>query len=87
MKYIDVDEVKLLNFYKTISNNVVRIRKERNISQLELATSIGYTSSTFFGKAELLSENKHFNLAHLYKIALALDIDMNEFFKDVVTTK
>lgn len=85
MKYIDVNDAKLLNFYKTISDNVVRIRKEKNVSQLELATSIGYTSSTFLGKAELLAENKHFNLEHLYKIALALNVDMSEFFKNIVT--
>lgn len=87
MKINDVDEVNLHNFYKTISNNIVKIRKEKNISQLDLATSIGHTSSTFLGKAELLAENKHFNLEHLYKIALALNVDMSEFFKDVVTKK
>lgn len=87
MKINDVDEVNLHNFYKTISNNIVKIRKEKNISQLDLATSIGHTSSTFLGKAELLAENKHFNLEHLYKIALVLNVDMSEFFKDVVTKK
>lgn len=87
MKINDIDEINLNNFYKTISNNIVKIRKEKNISQLDLATSIGHTSSTFLGKAELLAENKHFNLEHLYKIALVLNVDISDFFKDVVTKK
>lgn len=85
MKINDIDAINLDNFYKTISNNIVKIRKEKNISQLDLATSIGHTSSTFLGKAELLAENKHFNLEHLYKIALVLNVDISDFFKDVVT--
>ncbi len=87
MKINDIDEINLNNFYKMISNNIVKIRKEKNISQLDLATSIGHTSSTFLGKAELLAENKHFNLEHLYKIALVLNVDISDFFKDVVTKK
>jgi transcriptional regulator with XRE-family HTH domain len=57
------------------------LRKEKNVSQLDLATTIGHTSATFLGKAELLAENKHFNLEHIYKIATALDVDICEFFK------
>jgi len=86
METIDIDKEKLKAFYQTISNNIVKIRKEKNISQLDLATSIGHSSSTFLGKAEILSENKHFNLEHLYKIATALNVDICEFFKDISTS-
>jgi len=82
MKIVDFDEdVTLDKFYKLISDNVIRIRKERNISQLKLANAIGHQSPTFFGKAEILAENKHFNLEHLFKISIVLEIDMIEFFK------
>lgn len=87
MEPVDIDEVKLKSFYLTISNNIVKIRQEKNISQLDLATSIGHTSSTFLGKAEILSENKHFNLEHLYKIATALNVNMYDFFKNIQTKK
>ncbi len=83
MKIVDFDEeVTLLNeFYKLVSRNVIRVRKEKNISQLKLANAIGHQSPTFFGKAEILAENKHFNLEHLFKMSVVLEIDINEFFK------
>ncbi len=83
MKIVDFDEeVTLLNeFYKLVSSNVIRVRKEKNISQLKLANAIGHQSPTFLGKAEILAENKHFNLEHLFKMSVVLEIDINEFFK------
>lgn len=85
MNTIDVNEDNMKLFYTQISSNIIKLRKERNISQLNLATSIGHTSATFFGKAEILAENKHFNLEHLYKIAIALNVDINEFFVGIET--
>ena len=68
--------------HKRIGKNVQRIRKEKKISQLKLANAIGHQNATFIGKAELLSENKHFNLEHLYKISIVLDVNIEEFFKN-----
>jgi len=82
MKIVDFDDDKLENFYKLVSKNVTRIRKEKKVSQLKLANALGHTSPTFFGKAELLAENKHFNLEHLFKISVVLDVEMSEFFKN-----
>lgn len=86
MNTIDVNDDNLRKFYSKISQNIIKIRKDKNISQLELATSIGHSSATFLGKAELLAENKHFNLEHLYKIALALNVDIKDFFNGIETT-
>ena len=84
MKIVDFDDNATLDeFYKLISFNIIRIRKEKKISQLKLANAIGHQSPTFFGKAEILAENKHFNLEHLFKISVVLEIDMMEFFKSV----
>ena len=55
---------------------------KKKISQLKLANAMGHQNATFIGKAELLSENKHFNLEHLYKISIVLDVDIEEFFKN-----
>jgi len=82
---LDINDDSLRDFYKIISQNVIRLRKEKKVSQLDLATSIGHTSSTFLGKAEILAENRHFNMEHIYKIALVLNVDINEFFKGVET--
>lgn len=84
MKNIDFDEKDLLDFYKMVSLNIIRIRKERKISQLKLANAIGHQNATFIGKAELLAENKHFNLEHLYKISRVLDIPIEEFFRHIL---
>ena len=81
MDIIDFDEDSLKDFYKIVSINVIRIRKEKKLSQLKLANAIGHNNATFIGKAELLAENKHFNLEHIYKISIVLDISICEFFK------
>ncbi len=81
MKIVDFDDGCLEEFYKLISKNVVRIRKEKKVSQLKLANAIGHQNATFIGKAELLAEKKHFNLEHLYKISTVLDVEIEEFFK------
>lgn len=79
---IDFDDGKLEKFYKNISKNVIKIRKESKVSQLKLANAIGHESPTFLGKAEILAENKHFNLEHLYKISLVLNVKICELLKD-----
>jgi len=81
MKNIYVENEKLELFYATVSKNVIRLRKEKKVSQLKLANAIGHQNATFLGKAELLAESKHFNLEHLYKISEILDVDICEFFK------
>ena len=77
--FAEYTEKELDDFYVLIGNNVKRIRKERGISQLDMALTIGYKSASFFGKAELCSDSKHFNLEHLYRLAKALKIDVREF--------
>ena len=83
MKNLDFEDGRLEDFYSLVSHNVARIRKEKSISQLKLANAIGHTSPTFFGKAEILAEDKHFNLEHLYKIASVLDVNICEFLKPI----
>jgi len=62
--------------HRTISRNVRRYRMEKNLSQLELALTIGLKSAAFFGNAENNTHGKHFNIEHLYKIAKALEMPM-----------
>lgn len=59
--------------------NVKRIRKEKGMSQLDLAYSIGHKTVSSIAKIESGLENKHYNLEHLYKIAKVLDVDICEF--------
>lgn len=77
----NADEEEIKNFYKIISKNVKKYRVEKKMSQLELALTIGQKGNAFYNYAENNTNNKHFNLEHLYKIAKALEIDVCELLK------
>ena len=78
----NVDNEEIKDFYKTISSNVKKYRIEKKMSQLELALTIGQKGNAFYNYAENNTNNKHFNLEHLYKIAKALEIDVSELLKN-----
>lgn len=69
--------------YRTIGANVMRIRKEKGMTQLDLALAIGLKSVGLISVAEIYHNKKHFNLEHLYKISLALDVTMEDFFNGI----
>lgn len=83
MHVVNFEDGRLENFYKLVSKNVIRVRKEKNVSQLKLSNAIGHQNASFLGKAELNTDNKHFNLEHLYKISIILEVDITEFFKPI----
>jgi len=65
-----------------IGNNVSRLRKEADFSQLELSLEIGNKSPSLLSSAEVYKNKRHFNITQLHKIAKILDIDICEFFKE-----
>lgn len=69
-------------FFRTISNNVKRIRKEKKMSQLEVALCIGQKSSGFYANIENYAHGKHFNLSHLFRLSKLFDVTIEEFFKE-----
>ena len=78
--HIEIDENEIEEFYKTISYNIKKIRKEKKITQTDLALSIGHKSVSTIGKIEAGLENKHYNLEQLYKISKVLDVNIKELF-------
>jgi len=74
----EAEEVQ--EFIELVAANIKRIRKEKGVSQLELALMIGQKSSAFYANAENSAKNRRFNLEHIYKIAKALDVDVTDFF-------
>lgn len=82
MKYIEFKEKDIKKLHQTIANNVKKIRKEKRITQLDLALTIGHKSMSTIGKIEAGLENKHYNVEQLYKIAKILDVDICAFFKE-----
>ena len=83
----NADDEEIKNFYKLVSRNVKKYRNEKNISQLELALTIGQKGNAFYNYAENNTKDKHFNMEHIYKIAKALDIQCFIFFKEVLIIK
>lgn len=80
MNYIDFTDKEVVIFHQLISDNIKKIRKEKGITQLDLALTIGHKSMSTIGKIEAGLENKHYNVEQLYKIAKALEVDICEFF-------
>jgi len=78
--YLDIDENEISHFHKKIANNVKRIRKEKKVSQTDLALRIGHKTVSTIGKIEAGLEDKHYNIEQLYKISKALNVDIKEFF-------
>ena len=78
--HLDIDEKEIEQFHKKIANNVKSIRKEKNISQADLALSIGHKSVSIVSKIEAGLEDKHYNIEQLYKISKALDVDIKDLF-------
>ena len=75
---IDISDEELAVFYKTIGQNVKRLRKERNYTQMKLALAIGHNSVGHIAKSELHKYNRHFSLEHLYKISRVLNVSLKD---------
>ncbi|MFK5937469.1 MAG: helix-turn-helix transcriptional regulator [Sulfurimonas sp.] len=75
-----ITDEKVLQIYKIIGDNVKRIRKEKNVSQMQLALAIGHKAVGTISMAELCINNKHFNIEHLVKIADVLEVELADFF-------
>lgn len=80
-KFIEFSDDEIEKFYSKIAKNIKIIRKQKNITQLDLALTIGHKSVSTIGKIEAGLEDKHYNIEHLYKIAKVLEVDIAIFFK------
>jgi len=78
-----LSDEKIEQIYKQIGQNVKKIRKEKGFSQLSLALAIGHKAVGTISMAEIYLNKKHFNIAHLAKIAKVLDVSICKFFEGV----
>ena len=76
-KYTIDDE----HYYSIIRKNIKKIRKERNLTQQNLADMTDI-SREYICDIENESRNKHITIALLGRIAEALDIEISNFFKE-----
>jgi len=80
MDFSNIPKNEVANFYRNVSLKVRYYRENKNITQLDLALEIGIKSVAFYSNCENNRYGKHFNLEHLYKIAKALDMKIEDFF-------
>jgi transcriptional regulator with XRE-family HTH domain len=83
LRYLDMDEEDFSILHKQISENVKRLRKEKNITQEELALNIGHSSASMISKIEANLENKHYNIRQLYLISKVLDVPFFKLFENI----
>jgi transcriptional regulator with XRE-family HTH domain len=81
LDFIEFSDAEVMDFFRLVALNVRRLRKERGLSQLDLALAIGHKSMSTIGKIEAGLEGKHYNLEHLYKISKVLDVEICELVK------
>ena len=82
MKYLEFTAEEIKEVYSLIARNIKKIRTSKNVTQLDLALTIGHKSMSTIGKIEAELENKHYNVEQLYKISKALEVDICEFFEN-----
>ena len=83
MDYLSITDADINKLHKSTVNNVKKIRKQKNITQLDLALTIGHKTMSTIGKIESGHENKHYNVEQLFKISKALGVSINDFFVGV----
>ena len=76
-----VNEKDIETFYRNVGKRVAKVRKEKHLSQSDLANLIGSEYKSVIAGAECGYKNVRFNLKHLYLISIALNVDVSEFFK------
>ena len=81
MNTFDFSEEELADFHKKIGTNVKKCRKEKGITQIQLALAIGHNSVGHVAKAELNKYGKHFSLEQIYKISKVLNIEISRLIQ------
>ena len=66
--------------YELVSKNMKRIRKEKGLTQEQLAEKMSY-STQFISNIES-KNHQTFSLGTLWRFALVLDIDIKELFSE-----
>ncbi len=79
---MEIEELnkKTNEIHNIISANVIKYRKMRNCSQLQLALDFGFTGNAFIARAEKRVNNAHFNIEQIVKISSILDVGIENFF-------
>ncbi len=69
-----------INIYDTIRKNIKKYRKEKGLTSAELAEKVGL-SHDFIRQIESEKAAYNFSVETFYKIAMALDVPLDNFIK------
>ena len=72
-----------LDLYNTISQNIKYYRKQRRITQIQLAEE-AKISISYLSKIEAAGLSKSLSISVLNQIANALDVDISMFFNQYI---
>lgn len=67
-----------------VSKNVEKIRQNKGLTKLDVSRQLGFLYADHYSRMELRSNNKHFNIKHLYKLSKILDVPIYSFFEEVL---
>ena len=70
----------MVDIYEEIAKNIKKYRNEAGITQAELAEKVGL-SHEFIRRIESKKGRKTFTIDTIYKISLALNIDITKLFQ------
>ncbi len=83
LRYLDIEEKDFNTVYNQITENIKKMRKEKNITQEELALNIGHSSASMISKIEAGLENKHYNIKQLFLISKVLEVPLSKLFEGI----
>ena len=66
---------------KTVAKNIRKYRKEKNVTQEQLAVDVG-VSPEFYRKFESTLGSEGITLINVYRISVVLDISIDKFFEE-----
>lgn len=71
--------------YELVSKNIQKLRKEKGLTQEQLATKMDY-STQFISNIES-KNHQTFSLGTLWRLCLVLEIDISQLFNEDVMSK
>ena len=66
---------------KTVAKNIRKYRKEKNVTQEQLAVDIG-VSPEFYRKFESTLGSEGITLVNVYRISVVLGVSIDKFFEE-----
>jgi len=75
-------EEEIAEFHTLVVKNVKRIRLEREKTVMDISLDLVFRSGSFIASAESSKNGKKFSLEQLFKLSGALNVPIEEFFKE-----